>query len=517
MKRIVFTVFFTVIFNCVTAQESFNVADGFHRFYYPNGVVSSEGMIRDGKPDGFWTSYYVTGVKKSEGKRTNFLLDSVWVFYDQVGDTLEKINYLDGRKNGYYYKYKKDALQGVYVYSQELFAGDKKEGTAYLFFSNGRVQQTILYSGGRRNGLSKEYDQNGNIIALFEYRNDMMISREQINRTDVKGFKQGDWKEFYPNGSIKSEKTYKDDLLHGYYREYDDRGRVSLTMLYENGAIVRSNVENTPNVEISNRYDPDGRLIYSGPFRSGTPIGVHRDFDGNGRVVNSYIYDDNGFLLSEGIVDEGGNRNGNWKDFYSDGKVQGEGQYSNNRKSGAWKYYNKDGKIQQTGSYNAGRPDGVWRWYYENEQLLREEEYYLGQRDGMQTEYSETGEIIVQGSYTDGEKNGDWKYKHGDFTEEGKYIIGLKDGVWRISYPDGKPFFRGSFVQDNPDGEHRYYYENGKIKEEQYYRMGIKQRTWKKYDEEGNQTLIIGYRDDVEVTINGVRINLPESDVRLIK
>jgi len=77
--------------------------------------------------------------------------------------------------------------------------------------------------------------------------------------------------------------------------------------------------------------------------------------------------------------------------------------------------------------------------------------------------------------------------------------------------------FRGNFIQDNPDGEHRYYHENGKIKEEQFFRMGLKQRTWKKYDEEGNQTLIIGYRDDVEVTINGVRINLPESDVRLIK
>jgi antitoxin component YwqK of YwqJK toxin-antitoxin module len=261
MNRIISIVFLTLMFHCAAAQESFDVADGFHKFYYPNGVVSSEGIIRAGKPDGFWTSYYVTGVKKSEGKRTNFILDSIWIFYDQVGDTLEKINYLDGKKNGYYYKYRKDALRGVYVYSSELFAGDKKEGTAYIYFQNGRVQQTILYNGGRRDGLSKEYDQNGNIIALFEYRNDMMISREQINRTDVRGLKQGDWKEFFPNGSIKSERTYKDDLLHGYYREYDDRGKVSLTMLYENGAIVRSNIENTPNIEISTRYDPDGRLI----------------------------------------------------------------------------------------------------------------------------------------------------------------------------------------------------------------------------------------------------------------
>jgi len=509
MGRVVSIIFFVSVFCCAAAQESFNVADGFHKFYHPNGVVSSEGIIRNGSPDGFWTSYYVTGVKKSEGKRTNFLLDSIWVFYNQVGDTTEKINYLLGKKNGYYYQYKKDPLRGVYIYSSELFVGDKKEGVAYIYFPNGNIQQTIAYNGGRKDGLSKEYDIEGNIITLFEYRNDMLINREQINRTDARGLKQGDWKEYYPNGNIKSEYTYKDDLLHGYYKEYDNRGRPLTTMLYENGAIVESNVNNIPNIEISNKYDSDGRLTYSGPFRNEVPVGVHREFDKDGRITNSYIYDDNGLLLSEGIVDEAGNRNGRWKDLYPDGNVQAEGQYSNNRKSGVWKYYNKAGKVEQTGSYSAGRPDGVWEWYYENGQLLREEEYFQGLRDGMRTEYSETGNLITRGSYADGEKNGDWIYKTGDYTEEGKYIVGLKDGVWRVYYYNGKLFFRGNFIQDNPDGEHRYYYENGRIKEEQYFRMGLRQGTWKKYDEEGTQTLIIGYRDDVETSINGVRINLP--------
>ena len=65
-------------------------------------------FFKNGKPEGFWKSYYVTGVKKSEGKRTNFLLDSIWVFFDQTGDTTEKINYLFGKRNGWSYKYKKD-------------------------------------------------------------------------------------------------------------------------------------------------------------------------------------------------------------------------------------------------------------------------------------------------------------------------------------------------------------------------------------------------------------------------
>jgi antitoxin component YwqK of YwqJK toxin-antitoxin module len=517
MKKSIIFVLILLFCRFSSAQDNGSLKDGYQQFKYPNGAVSSEGMIKNGKPEGFWKSFYVTGIKKSEGKRTNFLLDSIWNFYDQAGDTTEKINYLYGKKNGWYYKYKKDPSHGVYIWSKELFAADKKEGTAFIYFADGKIQQTYSYNSGKKEGLSKEYDKEGNIITLLEYNNDFLVSRERINRTDKNGLKQGDWKEFYPNGSIKTEKTFKDDMIHGYYKEYDTRGKLVLTMLYDNGAIVKSRVEDEPDIEIVNKHDQDGKLTYSGPYRNKIPVGVHREFGKDGKVTNSYIYNDNGLLLSEGIVDEAGNRNGKWKDLYPDSKVQAEGQYSENRRSGQWKFYNTSGKVEQTGSYNNGRPDGLWNWYYENGAILKEEEYFQGQRDGLSTEYSLSGEIIAQGQYSDGEKNGAWKFKTGDLTEEGKYITGLKDGVWKSFYSNGKLKFKGNFVQGNPDGQQIYYFENGKIKEDQYFDMGLRQKTWKKFSEEGLAFLVISYKDDSEVSINGVRIKLPESDTKLIK
>ncbi|MBK7132162.1 MAG: toxin-antitoxin system YwqK family antitoxin [Bacteroidales bacterium] len=517
MRRAVIFICLLCFVSIASGQESNIVKDGYQIFKYPNGTISSEGLIKNGKPEGFWKSYYVTGIKKSEGKRTNFLLDSIWIFYDQAGDTSKKINYLYGKKNGYYYEYKKDPSRGTYIYSKELFAGDKKEGTAYIYFPDGKIQQTIAWNGGKKEGLSKEYDKDGNLITLLEYNNDFLVSRERINRIDSKGLKQGEWKEFYPNGRIKTEKTYVDDNLHGYYKEYDNRGILVLTMLYENGAIVKSRVEDEPDIETVNKYDQDGKLIFSGPYRNNVPVGIHREFGKDGKVINALIYNDNGVKISEGIVDEAGNHNGKWKDFYPDGKIQAEGQYTDNRRSGQWKFYNAAQKVEQTGGYNNGRPDGLWKWYYENGALLREEEYFQGQRDGMCTEYSPSGEVIAEGQYSDGEKNGEWKLKNGDFTEEGKYIIGLKDGIWKAYYTNGNPKSKGNYVQGNPDGEHTHYYEDGKIKEQQYYRMGLRQKTWKKFDEEGNPVLVITYKDDVEISINGVRIKLPESDTRLIK
>jgi uncharacterized protein len=517
MKRVVLVTVLSALFITGKSQENTDLKDGMQVFKYPNGTVSSEGLIKNGRPEGFWKSYYVTGVKKSEGKRTNFLLDSIWIFYDQAGDTTEKINYLYGKKNGWYFKYKKEPSKGVYIWSRELYAGDKKEGTSYIYFPDGKIQQTITYNGGKKEGLSKEFDKDGNILTLLEYNNDFLITREKINRYDTKGLKQGGWKDFYPNGGIKTEKTYKDDLLNGYYKEYDNRGRLVLTMLYENGSIVKNAVDDEPDIEIVNKHDENGKLIYSGPYRNKVPVGIHREYGKDGKVSNAFIYNDNGLLISEGIVDEAGNRNGKWKDLYPSGKVMADGLYTDNRRTGVWKFYGASGKIVQTGSYNNGRPDGLWTWYYDNDAVLREEEYFQGRRDGSFVEYSISGEIITKGQYSDGEKNGEWSYKSGDYTEEGKYILGLKDGLWKAYYKEGNILFKGSFVQGNPDGQHNFYFEDGRLKEEEFYQMGIRERTWKKFDEQGNTLLTITYKSDAEVSINGVKIRLPESDSKLIK
>ena len=504
------------MFSLANGQDN-RLEDGYHVFRYPNGNISSEGNIRDGKPDGYWKSYYVTGVIKSEGRRRNHLLDSIWVFYTQTGDTLEKIDYLYGKKSGYYLKYKRDRSYGLYIWSRELYANDMRQGTAYLYYPNGSVRQSIPYIEGKKQGLSREYDEEGNIITLYEYNNDFLVSRERINRFDENGDKQGPWKEFYDNGNIKKEMTFRNGLLHGYYKEYNERGILTSTMLYDNGKIVEGNVEDSPEVDIRNDFDSDGNLVFSGPFRMGVPVGIHREYNTDGSVKSSVIYNDRGIKVSEGIVTEDGRRHGPWKNFYENGKVKEEGEYDYNRRTGEWTFYNREGRIIQTGTYRNGRPEGLWKWYYPEGSILREEGYFQGKRDGQFIEYSKNGDIISQGEYLDGERNGQWKVKIGDHTEEGNYIIGLRDGMWRYYDDEGNVLYRGRYIQDNADAYHFYYYDNGRIKEEQYYDMGLRHRTWKKYSEEGLLEMTITYRDDYEVRINGIKINLPERDVKIIK
>ena len=62
----------------------------------------------------------------------------------------------------------------------------------------------------------------------------------------------------------------------------------------------------------------------------------------------------------------------------------------------------------------------------------------------------------------------------------------MRDGVWKTYYPEEKIKSKGNWVQGNPDGPHIFYYEDGRVREEEYYEMGIREKTWKKFDENGD-------------------------------
>lgn len=497
------------------------VENGPVKIYYPNGQVSSEGFVKDGKPDGYWKTYYVTGVIKSEGKRKNFLLDSTWNFYNQSGELVEVINYQLGKKSGYTFKYNynnPDRPGRSTLVSKELYINDKKEGNSYYYYNSGELKEIVLYKGGKKEGYAKEFDRDSTVITLKQFQDNYMISRERINRTDAEGLRQGTYKSFFEDGSVKKEENYLDGELHGYFREYDLDGNLVQTLRYDRGAVIEEIDEEAREIiDFKRTYDDEGRLVFSGGYREGVPIGIHRFFDTTGTVINAYIYNEKGERISEGIVDEQGNRKGEWTDYYSGEKVRAKGNYRNNRRSGEWNYYFKNGGIEQRGNFLNGRYDGTWTWYYESGQVWREESYFNGQEDGYSVEYDEQGNVIAEGEYISGEKEGAWVYDVGDHKEEGKYIFGLREGAWTYYYDDGSVQFKGNYVQGMPDGRQIYFYQDGTIKEEQYYENGVRQKTWRKYDRMGNIEIAITYKNNREVRINGIRTRLPEEDIKRIQ
>ena len=497
------------------------VENGPVKIYYPNGQVSSEGYVKDGKPDGYWKSYYVTGVIKSEGKRSNFLLDSTWKFYNQSGELVEVINYNLGKKSGYTFRYEYNNPQQPgkkSLISKELYINDKKEGKSWYYYKTGELKEVVNYTDGRREGYAKEFNKDSVVISLKQYKDNYLVSRERINREDDTGLKQGTHKTFYSNGTVKKEVNYLDGQFHGYYREFDENGRLVQTLRYERGAVIEEIDEEARElIDFKRTYDEQGRLVFSGGYREETPIGIHRFYDTTGVVVNAYIYNELGNKVSEGIVDEQGNRKGKWEDFYLTGEIRARGMYRNNRQAGEWIFYYRNGTIEQKGRFLNGRFDGEWTWYYESGDIWRNEVYFNGQEDGPAVEYNRNGKVISEGSYINGEKDGRWFHEVGDHREEGSYIMGLREGEWIYYYEDGSVKFKGKFSRGLPDGNQFYYYRDGSISEEQFYENGIREKIWRKFDKEGNTEIAILYRKNREVRINGIKVNLPESDIKVIE
>lgn len=492
----------------------------FVQFYYPNDQVSSEGTMRNGKPDGYWKTYYVTGVTKSEGKRTNFLLDSIWNFYNQAGELTQSISYNIGDKNGFSisYSYNNPVNPGQpTIISKELYVNGKREGSSFYYYTTGELKEIIYFRNNKKEGVAREFNKDSVTISVLEYKDNYLINRERINRTDAEGRKQGAYREYYENGSVKKEEHFLDNQLHGYYREFNERGVAMTAIRYERGEIKEEIDDDLRELlDMKSTYDEQGRLVFTGAYKENIPIGIHRFFDTTGVVENAYQYNQQGQKIGEGIIDEQGRKLGSWKDFYPGGELRATGNFLNNLKSGSWTYYFLNGGVEQKGRFDKGRFQGLWMWYYPNGNTWREESYFNGREDGLFTEYDIHGNVLASGDYISGERDGEWKYLVGDHQEQGSYVIGLREGEWNYYYKDGQLKYEGSYNQGNADKRHKYYYPNGVLKEEQYYTMGIREKNWKKYDEEGNLVMTITYKNNTEYRINGTRIGL-ENDVTLIR
>lgn len=509
IRYLLVLVFLTTIYQLSHSQANNVIPNGYNKFYYGDGQISSEGPMRDGKPDGYWKTYFVNGQIKSEGNRKNFQLDSLWLFYDEQGNITKRINYKDDKKNGYYevYKLVKDSVEKNVLIAKELYINDLKQGVSKYYYDNGTLHLQINYEDNRKSGNGIEFDENGTVISELKYRNDITISKNLINRYNRNGEKNGTWKYFYPDGSLQTEAYYKNGKLNGYVKEYDPRGKLLSSKRYIDGDLFVEKETPEEKVIVKKEYYDNGKLKSAGSFKNDVPVGQHTTYTKTGKILESKKYSSTGWVLSKGIMDKRGKRQGEWTYFYKSGKVKSVGSYKNGRRIGDWTFYHENGKNEQIGKYDKrGKPEGLWMWYHDNGNVLREEEFDRGIENGRLIEYSRDGTIVSKGTYVDGLKEDAWYYDVGDEIQEGSYKADLKDGVWKHYYPDKTLKMQGSYVDGVEQGKFKYYYPDGKIKMEGEYAIGEKHKEWKFYNEDGILRTSITYQLGEEIKIDGKKL-----------
>lgn len=506
MCRFCFLIFFFISLS-LNSFCQLKIEDGHKKFFYENGNVSSEGLIKNGKPEGYWYTYYPNGIIKSEGNRKNFLLDSTWIFYAENGDLKSKINYKKGLKIGVKVYYS----DSCNIVKEENFYNDVRHGYSYLYYDlPGKIKkQEIYFDQGKEEGKGYEFSgEDGRIITVLNYKKGTFVGKESINRKDKKGKKKGVWKKFYDSGKLKEECRYKNDLLNGYFKTYDKTGKLLEAILYING-VPQTFAEEIDVVDIKREFYADASVKKEGAYDSnGKEHGAFKYFNKEGKIEKTEVYH-HGILLLRGRVDELDKRQGLWEEFYFDGTLKSKGEYKDGKKIGEWLFYFNSGELEQKGTFLEGELEtGTWIWYHENGQILREENFRKGKEDGMMYEYDEEGTLITKGDFIDGLKEGEWFYELGDHREEGEYREGVRHGYWYFYYNNSdKINFEGKFTDGEPDGKHKYYYPSGKLWKEEFYTMGVKEENWKTYNELGETVLTIYFKDGQEYKIDGAKVN----------
>ena len=495
------------------AQET---KDGYTKLLYPNGKISSEGTMKDGKPDGYWKNYYENGKLKSEGNRKDFKLDSLWKFYNEKGLLYLVYTYNGGKKMGFKYTYKpqlKDSSKGMLA-SKEYYRNDTLSGDGY-YYDKGKLHQVIHYRDGLAEGRSLQFNKDSLITAIITYKGGFVKKVTKINQVNTEGNKEGLWQTFYPDSiykleadkgtmHVKWEGTYIDGKRDGYFKTYNEKGELITVEKYIND-VLQMDAPELAKLDIKSTYYSNGQVQSSGPYKDNMPFGMHRIYDENGKPQKADIYD-SGKVVASGPIDDADEQVGDWKEFYDNGQAKAEGKYEAGVKVGEWKYYFRDGKKFEIGKYDKkGKQTGKWLWYYEDGNLRRESNYSKGQEDGDFTELNDSGKVITQGQYEDGLKEGKWVYQLGNYKSIGKYSGDLEDSIWTEYYNDnGKIRFTGKFSQGRPDGIHIWYYEDGKKQLEGTYNLGLMEDKWKYYSPNGDLFLTITYRDDVEIKYDAV-------------
>lgn len=502
-----------VLVHEINAQKTVTNPNGYNKFYFENGIVSSEGTLKEGKPEGYWKNYFPTGDLKSEGNRLNFLLDGKWKFYTEEGVLKEEIEYAEGKRNGITKLYSKEG----FLVSSFPFVDDQKDGVGFIYYTNGGVKSEIPFEDGQENGKAFEFNLQGDIVAIKFYKNGILSKQQNINRTDTDGMRQGEWKEFDEDRNIIAEGKYRYGEKDGYWKEYSKKGELLETSKFEEGAVI-TDAEELSNLDIKVKYytegEAEGNLKFRGTFREGLKHGTHLWFSENGDVDSAKVYR-NDKLVSKGNMDRGGLRKDDWIFYYyPDGELKAKGRYETGYKVGPWVYYYKNGEIEQKGKYDPkGRPDGLWNWFYENGQLLKEETYRNGQENGWSIEYSDSGYVMTKGEYIDGKEEGEWIYEIGDHKEVGSYEYGAMMGEWIHTYlSTGKTKFIGEFFDDLPNEKHVWYYENGQKMLEGKYISGVKDGEWRRYNQYGTILISIEYNSGQEVKVDGVKMKESSSE-----
>lgn len=378
--------------------------------------------------------------------------------------------------------------------------------------------------------FSQKIDPNG--YNIFTYPDGSKSSEGYMKNGKPDGF----WKSYYPNGPLKTSGNRKNEKLDSVWKFYDREGFLTEIIDYKMGVksgyhkkyrlIKDSNfvnnvliskelyVENLKNGK-SYYYDDRGRLERTIEFEKDYKNGFEKHYDTTGNVILIIRYSFNNITNSEKLnrVDKYGRKQGIWKSFFGNEKLQSYANYLNDTLNGYYREYNIYGELIKSEFYRMGvlqnlsynedseKEYEVKKEFFDNGAIKSTGTFLNEKPIGIHRTYNRFGNVTSSKSFNDdgtldaigivdkdGKRLGKWKYLYedGSTKSEGEYENGKKEGKWIYYFNNGNTEQIGKFNKGRPEGAWIWFYENANTRRKGNFLNGRETGLFIELTEEGD-------------------------------
>ncbi len=153
----------------------------------------------------------------------------------------------------------------------------------------------------------------------------------------------GEWRSWYPNGQVRSIRTYNADKWYAVHSEVNRR---NTKIYYHNLSKLvgwdTRHYQTLTNGAASFATLPANGKKYQPPFKFCLHDGLFMNYYPNGVIKDSGHY-------------KNGLRDGIWNEYYTNGVLSATGFYLNGLKNSSWKYYSREATLTVLAEYKKGK------------------------------------------------------------------------------------------------------------------------------------------------------------------
>ncbi len=206
--------------------------DGMMTSYFADGKVAERRNFKDGKASGLAEQFYEDGTQRYRANYVNGEPEDTETFYFANGKKEIEGRYVNGDRDGKWLYYNNDgSVQMQVLYAQGKFVKQQYDnGTFKEYWDDQQLKSEYTYKNSKRNGPFTEWYDNGKWADV-----PVSLGPDGMAKKDVERELKGQTK--------KREGNYKDDLLDGPVKEYDETGKLVSTVVYAKGVPATSSAK----------------------------------------------------------------------------------------------------------------------------------------------------------------------------------------------------------------------------------------------------------------------------------